>query len=159
MTIVFVAAGFLFLGKHMEPGWQPQARFLHPKIMRWIVVAIFLGLNLLVVVYGPKQRNIGDPKNVDRMWWLYSFLIVLAASSLYWTILRIPQIQKGHDPQQTWGDTLGFRVTVYRVGDPSDQWPVYLRGTRTQAREDGTERRVEYQVSYYLNCANLETKS
>ena len=145
-ALVFVAAGFLVLHRRMKETFEPQLRILRHVWLRFIFVILFLGLNMLVVVYGPKQRLNDGQFSIDRVWWPCIFFLVLSASFIYWLALTVPQL-KGKKSGRTIGERLGFKVTVYRDVDPQESWPTYMWGPMMQARQDGTGRRVEYKVS------------
>lgn len=130
----------------MEKDWQPELRLLRPFWLRFVFVICFVGLNMLVVVYAPKERRDGGEFRIDRMWWPYISFMILVGSFLYWLTLTVPQQKKSSDGQ-TIGQSLGFEVTVYREDDRSEPWPVHMRGDMMQARDDGTGRRVKYKAS------------
>ncbi|KAI9709365.1 MAG: hypothetical protein M1820_003485 [Bogoriella megaspora] len=149
LFIVFITAGFLYLHRRMEKGWQPELWLLRPFWPRLIFVLLFIGLNMLVVVYGPKQRRGDGQFSIDRRWWPSISFMLLAGSFLYWFALTIPQRKISG---RTIGQSLGFEVTVYRGADPSETWPIYMRGSMVEAREDGTGRRVGYKASTTDEC-------
>ncbi|KAF2230726.1 hypothetical protein EV356DRAFT_579747 [Viridothelium virens] len=143
---LFIAAGFLVLHTRMDKDWKPQSWLLRRVWLRFVFVVLFLGLNMLVVVYGPMQRLDNGEFSIDRMWWPCIFFIILAGSFLYWMLLTVPQWRKGKSGQVV-GESLGFEVTVYRDTDSRDSWPTHMWGPMTQARLDGTGRRIEYKLS------------
>ncbi|KAL9078395.1 MAG: hypothetical protein Q9157_002690 [Trypethelium eluteriae] len=142
---LFIAAGFLVLHTRMDKDWKPQSWLLRRVWLRFVFVVLFLGLNMLVVVYGPMQRLDNGEFSIDRMWWPCIFFIILAGSFLYWMLLTVPQWRKGKSGQVV-GESLAFEVTVYRDTDSRDSWPTHMWGPMTQARLDGTGRRIEYKA-------------
>jgi len=142
---LFVASGFLFLHKYKEKGWLPEFFLLRPMWIRLLFVIIFFGLNIVVIIGAPMLRQSGYD-SINRFWWPCIFFIILAASTLYWLALWIPQMKRG-ESGKTWGDTLGFTVKAYHENDPQRPWPTWMNGPMAQARIDGTGRRVEYELS------------
>lgn len=118
--------------------------FLHKKPVLVFTIIVFIGVNMLAIVFGAKQHSKGK---IPRFWWPVIFTIVFAASSLYWLVFWYLQqgIATKNGPT-TVGRALGLEVKVYDDSDSAVIVPKEMEGALAQAKLDGTNRRTQYKV-------------
>ncbi|KAF2087291.1 hypothetical protein K490DRAFT_65684 [Saccharata proteae CBS 121410] len=132
---ILVAVGFFRLPKIAKPDWQADLRIFHGLPGRAVASILFIGLNLIALIFGAKQRRPG-PGDIDRMWWPLVILIVVGVSALYWALLQL-FIWKG--------EKIGIEAKICDTKKLDDWFPTML-AERKAAEDDGTMRRMTWKV-------------
>lgn len=151
---VFIALGTLWLRKCMEKMYGGyKLHFLNHRPALILTVIIFIGMNLLAVIFGAKPRDEGK---IPRFWWPVLFFIILAGCCLYWLVFWGLQQRPHTKSETTIGQRIGFDVTVYEEDDVNikyDELSTSMKSSLDQARLDGTRRRTQYKVSRATNVS------
>jgi hypothetical protein len=144
---VLVTVGIYRLGKRKSSDRNWKWGLLSNKIIRNVLPIIFIGGNLLVLIFGAKPR---DPGKIPRFWWPVSFFIIMAVSFLYWCSM-IALSEKPNSQEQTLGKTIGLQIIIYNESEADITMPTEMLGPIEQSRLDGSRRRVDYKVSQSIN--------
>ncbi|KAF2474440.1 uncharacterized protein BDR25DRAFT_122014 [Lindgomyces ingoldianus] len=144
---MLVAIGLWFLKSRMEEQFN-EYRFtiFQRKWTVYTVPIIFALGTLLVLIFSAKPIL---PGKIPRYWWPATFFLILLGSFLYWSVIRIVQIEVTYKGKiQTIGQIIGFEIIVY--DKDTINVPKNVKDSVAEAlaaKIDGSGRRVECRTS------------
>ena len=100
---------------------------------------------MIVIIWGAKPKA---PGTIPRFWWVVIFVLIVAGSFMYWSVMMLTQVRLGkvkNGERETIGSKIGFEVLIYNETD--DEVPQAMQEAMVQSRLDGSRRRVGYKVS------------
>ena len=107
---------------------------------------------MLVLIFSAKPNV---PGNIPRYWWPGAFFLIVLGSLIYWAVMMLMTIEtsglgNGDKKRRTIGSIVGFEIRVIKADDemPQDMSQA-LEDSIVQSRQDGSKRRVEYEVSSF----------
>lgn len=122
--------------------WRPS--YLRSKLLAIPLPLLFVAMNLLILVQGARPHS---PGTIARFWWPAITGFIFAGSFVYWCGLMLLQARIPLT-EFTVGEVIGFKVIVRYEND--EDIPNDFQRVLAQARNDGSRRRVEYQVREFV---------
>ncbi len=135
---VFVGIGVLKLRRrmrHTPNGSSWKYKFLQQDWLRYLIVFLFVGVNLLTLVVAARPHGDGT---IARFWWPVVMGFVALGSFIYWFVLWCLQDKRWSARK------VGIDVIAHHGDDA--QVPSDFEQFMKEARKDGSYRRMEYQV-------------
>ncbi|KAF2129907.1 hypothetical protein P153DRAFT_315302 [Dothidotthia symphoricarpi CBS 119687] len=151
LASTLVALGLPLLQSRMRshtPNYN--LNFFHFKPLLYILLAIFVPGNILILIFSGKTTN---PGKIPRWWWPTTIVFLLFVSFLCWAAIRISMIEisvldRSTGEMKTIGDYIGFKVKVYHLD--TEDMPSNIKGSIVEAfaaKIDGSQRRIQVKTS------------
>lgn len=154
---MFVTLGLFWLKNRVREVWPNyNLTFFRTKWIIAPVALIFAAGNLLVLANSARAK---EPGKIPRYWWPATLGIIILGSLVYWGALMLMtvkvKIKKGQKKDETIGSRIGFQVIIHKADEASPE-PVSeeMEDSIRLSRQDGSKRRVEYEVSLQDNVSS-----
>lgn len=125
-----------------------QLTYLRNKALRYAVVVLFAGFNVVSLVMSALPADSGT---IPRRYWPLSILAVVAVGLVYWSAFPLLRQKIGKN-----GRSLGQRVGIEVLYDNEDsQIDRRLEPAQQEALKDVNRRRAGYRVRHLLPLHRL----